>query len=79
MWEAPLSEWARRRRFVRFLGVTFGVAPPEEWGRLCYDLLAVEEGLACEQTAFGCVHGFELDINVPDDVKFAHRPTPLGP
>jgi hypothetical protein len=33
---------------VRFLGVDFGVAPPESWGKLRRDLLPYEPWLASD-------------------------------
>lgn len=64
---------------MRFHSVTFGVAPKREWPRLRRDLLELESGLACEQGEVGCVKDFVFDIDVPEDLRFCHRPTPLPP
>lgn len=64
---------------MRFSGVTFGVAPPEEWPRLRRDLLRFESHLACRQHDVGLVADFPLSIAMPPNVSFHHKPTPLPP
>ncbi len=42
IWDDGLSELSAQRRYARFEGTEFGVAPREEWGRLRQDLLEFE-------------------------------------
>ena len=42
VWEVGMPLDAAQRRYARFKGVDFGVAPREEWPRLRRDLLPYE-------------------------------------
>jgi hypothetical protein len=64
---------------VRFLGVTFGVAPPEFWPKLRRDLLEFESGIACRQGDVGLVREFEYDPKINPKAKVFHKPTPFPP
>lgn len=46
IWDDGLSEDSARHRYVQFLGVTFGVAPEDQWPRLRRALLPFEAHLA---------------------------------
>ena len=47
VWDPGLGDMQCRERYVRFLGVTFGVAPRDTWPALRRDLLEFESRLAC--------------------------------
>lgn len=42
-----LDDLQAKERYVRFLGVKFGIAPEKFWPELRRDLLQFERGLAC--------------------------------
>lgn len=48
IWEEGLTDTEAKRRYVRFDGVNFGVAPEKAWGSLRRDLLEFEDHIACE-------------------------------
>lgn len=47
VYEEGMSDVRAQERYVRFDGVSFGVAPKEVWPELRRDLLEFEGGLAC--------------------------------
>jgi hypothetical protein len=47
IYEENLGVEKAQERYVRFMGVTFGIAPEKYWPSLRRDLLEFEEGLAC--------------------------------
>jgi hypothetical protein len=79
VWEEQLTEEQAKHRFTRFFGVDFGVAPPEEWGRLRKELLEFEPYLASEQHAVGFVPEFPFSLKPKRDVQVHQKPTPLPP
>ena len=49
---------------MRFVGVTFGVAPMDKWPQLRRDLLEFEEMLACRQHDIGVVPEFPFSMEL---------------
>jgi hypothetical protein len=74
-----LGDDAARRRYARFEGVDFGVAPREAWPKLRQDLLEFEEHLAAEQHDVGLVEEFPFAIELKKNVRIHQKPTPLPP
>ena len=48
IWDAGLTLEQKKKRYVCFAVLEFGVAPPEVWPALCRELLEFEPFLACQ-------------------------------
>ena len=46
IWDEGMTEEAAQKRYARFEGTEFGVAPKEVWGKLRRDLLEFEHRCA---------------------------------
>jgi hypothetical protein len=77
IWDEGLSWEQAQHRYARFWGVSFGVAPPEVWGRLRRDLLEFEGNLASEQHAVGLVPEFPFKLTAKPGASVHQKPTPL--
>ena len=62
--DESLTEEGLKERYVRFEGVTFGVAPESTWPQLRRDLLEFEEYLACRQHDIGVVPEFPFSMTL---------------
>ena len=74
MYDATLPCDALNARWVRFSGVTFGVAPVEEWPALRRSLLEFEQRLAAHQHDVGLVQEFPFDPAVPRGTRVSPKP-----
>ncbi len=74
-----LSDGDARKRYARFEGVDFGVAPPEAWPQLRRDLLEFEHNLAAEQHDVGDVPQYPFKMELLKDTSMHQKPTPLPP
>lgn len=74
-----LSDEAARKRYARFDGADFGVAPKEAWGKLRRDLLEFEDHLAAEQHDVGNVPDYPFSMELRRDTSVHQKPTPLPP
>ena len=79
IWDPGLTVEQCREQFVRFQGVSFGVAPPSEWPRLQRDLLQLEESFACRQSDIGLACGYAFDLELHDNTRICHRLHPCTP
>ena len=48
IWDAGLTLEQKKKHYVRFAGLEFGVAPPKVWPALRHELLEFEPFLACQ-------------------------------
>jgi hypothetical protein len=67
------------KRYARFEGVDFGVAPKEAWPQLRRDLLEFEPHLAAEQHDVGLVADFPFKLELKKETTVHQKPTPLPP
>jgi hypothetical protein len=79
IWDEGLTEDQAAHRYVRFEGVTFGVAPPEAHRKLRRDLLEFEPFLASEQHDVGLVPEFPFTLKLKREGEVHQKPTPLPP
>ncbi len=77
--DRQLSDESARKRYARFSGVDFGVAPPEAWGKLRRDLLEFEDHLAAEQHDVGDVPAYPFSMELRREASVHQKPTPLPP
>lgn len=67
------------RRYARFEGSEFGIAPTEEWPGLRRELLEFEHMFAHHQGAVGLAGDYPYDPGVKPGTRVFQRPTPLAP
>jgi hypothetical protein len=77
--DRSLTDGAARKRYARFEGVDFGVAPEGAWGKLRQDLLEFEDYLAAEQHDVGTVPDYPFSMELRRDTSVHQKPTPLPP
>lgn len=77
--DPTLEQAALNERWVRFSGVSFGVAPAECWPELRRSLLEVEHCLAARQHDVGFVGQYPFDPAVPAGVRVMPRAFPHDP
>lgn len=79
LYDDTLSVEQLQKRFERFQGVTFGVAPKKEWPKLFQSLLHYEHSLACDQNDIGLCKNFTFDLELNDRVPEIPRAIPYPP
>ena len=79
MYDATLSCNALNAHWVHFLGMTFGVAPVEEWPVLQHSLLEFEQRLAAHKHDVGLVQEFPFDPAVPWGTRVSPKPSVYEP
>ena len=79
VFDEGLGQERLHERYVRFQGVSFGMAPPQTWPALRRSLFEFEGHLAVRQHDVGLVSQFPYDPRVPEGTRMIPQPYAYEP